>query len=100
MNIFVTDNTGHFGGVYLWMLEVEEKDKTYKVIKAYKYIGNGNFSESGSIYLLRFYPKQDRRVFTNFEDARNKAVETLKSFIAMQEKKIKEDNAKIETWMS
>lgn len=100
MIIFVSDDSGHFGGVYLWRCEVEEKEKTYKVINSEKYIGQGEFVKSNSLYLLKFYPKNDKRVFMHFEDARNKAVETLEKFIARNEEKVAEDKMKLRVWKS
>ena len=100
MIIFVVDNTGHFGGVYFWRLEVVEKEKTYQVVKSEKYIGRGDFVESRSLYLLQRYPKKDPRVFLTFEDARNKAVETVEKFISRQEEKLQEDKMKLIAWQS
>ena len=99
MIIYVSDDTGRlFGGVYLWKCEVEEKAKTYKVLKSWTYVGNDEFAESRSLYLLTFYPKQDKRVFTNFEDARNKSIDTLEKFIKDQEENIVKNKEKLAVW--
>lgn len=98
--IYVVDNSGMYAGgdVYFWAIDVQEMPKSYKVLQAYDYMGDGNGKSTDSPYLNRSYNKTDKRVFLDFDKARNFAVEMIKEFIKVKEEQLSEDQKKLEMW--
>lgn len=98
MRIYVTDHSGIYGGIYFWAIDAEEKTKTYKVLKAWEYSGNGLGKEARSLMLLKQYNKNDVRVSLDFEEARQKAIKVAEKMIADQEEKLNRNKEKLDMW--
>lgn len=98
MKIWIVDDSGLYGDIYFWCAEVEDKNKTYKVLEAWNYAGNGHGSPCRSLFLLRSYKKNDKRVFLYFEEAQKKAIETAERMIERQEENLKDNKEKLEKW--
>src|SRR5690349_15786540 len=87
--IYVVDPEWRDDSVRFWAIDVIEMPKTYKVIKAYAYVGDGMGREDDSLMLLRAYRKDDRRVFLDFDAARGRAVAAMEKIIAEMEETLK-----------
>lgn len=98
MRIYVADKNTLYGDAYFWVIEAEEKDKTYKVLQAWEYTGQNKGRETSSLFLLKFYRKDDERVFLDFEPARKKAIENIKDIIERQEEELRDNKEKLEAW--
>jgi hypothetical protein len=89
-----------YGTCNLFAIEVETKKSTYKVVKAYKYMGTGQWAETTSLYLLKFYKKGSPELFSDFENARRAAIENLTKVIGRREEEVIRYNSQLDVWKS